>query len=383
MSFNVSKHTPLVLYNTRALTQNKNKKVPKGLHPNNFANGDDDYFNQIMDHCKVKYPHKVFGQHTERELFTAKKELKDFRERINTACVDKWRSIILTNLRNQNVNYGSIGEISAHLNGENSNLALCRQVFLACFTWINEEKTTLVNSIASAVILENDIRFHCAATENEKVACIAALADEAVHTARKPFMKGGNRSNVVTMSTKIRDGDWGGRVSPAVGSNMFSYDKINGWLHLIKCDPMARSIYKQHIGEKPVMSSYVANSPTEDASSPDQQVKLQTLLNETPFLLTDQAVYGHSSVGGHAKKEYPGFQNAASFVASTGNFVASTAQREEHSDTIGHQQQTVARNDVVDVDVVEVSGVTPYSQHAADLSVFTDSGSEVRPDPIP
>lgn len=214
--------------------------------------GDDFVQGQILNHCKALYgkrPSSSNGRtdYNGDEWTRAQTLLKETRVTIMNKCIEKIRCQFLARFREKGIQLGSFNEVVAQMQGERVTLELCVQVFRACFTWVHDTKTTLLATVASEVIHENNIRFLCPCTEEERLSCIVPLVEEAIHTARKPFMKSGNNSrNVVSLGTKKRlDADWDGvRQRPPVPSHFFSFEKLHGWKRLSKFDPIAKEIFE-------------------------------------------------------------------------------------------------------------------------------------------
>lgn len=231
----------ILLYDTNALA-----KKPS-------VDGDRFWQGQVRNHCQIlhgKRPSSSNGNtdYNNVELSRAEKLLKETRVTIMNKCIEKVRCQFLARFREKGIPLGSFNEVVAQMQSERVTLELCVQVFRACFTWVHDTKTTLLTTVANEVLHENNIRFLCPSTEEQRLSCIVPLVEEAIHTARKPFMKSGNNSkNVVSLGTKKRlDADWDGvRQRPPIASHLFSLEKLHGWKRLTMCDPIAEEIFNR------------------------------------------------------------------------------------------------------------------------------------------
>jgi hypothetical protein len=218
--------------------------------------------NSITRHCKAMYNEPDGNTFTTEQRKAAEIQLSHYKKHIVNKLVKKLRSVFVSNLRDLNYPLDSFAAVAARLNGSEVSLDFVEKVFKACFTWPEENNAGLCKKIALKVIAEEGILFYKTEGKNVKPG-VTALEDlikvEALHSARKPIMKGGNNGeNTVYMSTRRgkKGADWTAKLNRKPKRQDFSYDKVSGWEHLIHYDPIAKQVFFQYHnhcepGEKP------------------------------------------------------------------------------------------------------------------------------------
>jgi hypothetical protein len=155
----------------------------------------------------------------------------------------------MSELRTKNITVGTFDAVVKMVQSPEVTLELLKKIFFACFTAIDARKDYWFETIAKEIIAENCITFVNSGDDGKDgIRCVATLVFCAVPNSRRPFMKGANRgNNLINMSTRrSKTNIWTARPVRKVPHHEFSYEKIDGWEHLIKWDPEAKKIYDEH-----------------------------------------------------------------------------------------------------------------------------------------
>lgn len=223
---------------------------------------------QIANHCSLnkQSANGGTGNYSDVEKKAAKMALLACREMIREKAYPKLRSLITQILRGRGVTCdGGFDGVVKLFHSDNSSYKLAQHVFYSCFTYPEEFKTTMFESIATSIITELGITF---TNKTKGKTCVIETVKEALHTVRKPFMLSGKpKKSEIYLSTRQISNSWNGDLIN-VPKHEFANQKLGGWSFLITIDDEAKKIYNSNIKEtssQPDMSLEVKTKPVEAA----------------------------------------------------------------------------------------------------------------------
>ena len=202
---------------------------------------------QIKNHCSLNEhsPNLASGNYTDKEKEDAKNELISYRTVMTKLAATKLRSRFVDNIQLQGINtYNRIEDVSSEWHGPKPTLKLGKHIFYAIFTVPEATKETLLVTLASDLVSHFDVTFH----KETDVAnsCIVGLAQEALYTARKVFLKSGRHKNSQMFLSSRTVDEWDGPIDHDVPQFTFAPHKLGGWKKLIEVDPEAEKLYYKH-----------------------------------------------------------------------------------------------------------------------------------------
>lgn len=212
----------------------------------------------VVRHCRLLFDDPMGCTFSSEQRARAAQQLDLYKKHIVNKLVLKMRSAFIFKLNKLGVMLDNFGAVAKWLNTSKVRLEFVEKVFEACFTWPEETKATLYEKLANEVITDEGIIFYLKDSPDKKVksnidGIIELIETEALHTARKPIMKGANPGkDMVCMSTRKEKGtDWTHKITPRPKRHIFSYEKVNGWKTLASHDPIAKQVFLQHHGHLP------------------------------------------------------------------------------------------------------------------------------------
>ena len=207
----------------------------------------------VTRHCKVMYDDPDGNTFSTDEREAAETQLRHYKKHIVNQLVKKLRSVFVSNLNKLNYPHGSFATVATKLNSDKVSLDFVEKVYKACFTLPEENNKVLCESVALKVITEQGITFYKTEGTNVKPGLegiVELIKTDALHSARKPIMKGGNHgANLIHMSSRVgRNGGWTAVLKKRPKKHEFSHDKVSGWEHLIHYDTVAKQVFFKHHG---------------------------------------------------------------------------------------------------------------------------------------
>ena len=202
---------------------------------------------QIKNHCSLNEHslNHASGNYSSNEKEKAKNELISYRTAMTKLAATKLRSRFVDNIQLLGDNtYSRIEDVTSEWHGPKPTLKLGKQIFYSIFTVPEANKEELLLELATDLCSHFDVTFH--KPTNMVNSCIVGLAQEALYTARKVFLKSGwHKNSQMFLSSRTVD-EWDGPIDHSVPQFTFAPHKLGGWKKLIEVDTEAAKLYWKH-----------------------------------------------------------------------------------------------------------------------------------------